>query len=144
MLYSENLLRRFWSKTERTEDGCVTWTKSKFAKGYGQFWDGKRVWPASRWIMQAYAGRELTRQELVLHQCDNPPCVNTAHLRIGTTKENAADAVSRGRLHEQKKTECPSGHPYEGENLYITPNGERRCRACRKTHKDTYLARLIQ
>lgn len=29
--------------------------------------------------------------ELVMHLCDNPPCVNPAHLRIGTSIENALD-----------------------------------------------------
>lgn len=33
----------------------------------------------------------------VLHSCDNPPCVNPAHLRVGTRSENVAEAVSKGR-----------------------------------------------
>lgn len=138
MLYTQKALRRFWSKTRRDENGCVVWTGSTFAKGYGQFWDGTRVWPASRWIVQVYAGRLLEKNEYALHSCDNPPCVNIAHLRIGTPKENSEDAVSRNRLFEQQKTHCPANHPYSGNNLYITPNGERRCRACARRHKKKY------
>lgn len=33
----------------------------------------------------------------ILHECDNPSCVNPSHLRAGTRSENIQEAVSRGR-----------------------------------------------
>jgi 5-methylcytosine-specific restriction endonuclease McrA len=30
------------------------------------------------------------------------------------------------------KTHCPYGHPYAGDNLYVSPAGVRQCKACRK------------
>jgi DNA-binding transcriptional regulator YiaG len=34
---------------------------------------------------------------MVLHSCDNPACVNPAHLSVGDGIANAADAVSKKR-----------------------------------------------
>lgn len=39
-------------------------------------------------------------------------------------------------------THCPAGHPYEGENLYVSPAGARGCRRCRHDQKIASKKRL--
>lgn len=52
----------------------------------------------SRVIWEAANGKQIPEGMLILHSCDNPRCVNPAHLRLGTVKENIADKVLRGRV----------------------------------------------
>lgn len=61
--------------------------------------------------------------------CAHRSCLNPAHLEDVPTGVN----VLRGKglaAANLAKTHCPSGHPYAGANLYVWPDGKRRCRRC--------------
>lgn len=95
---------RFNEKVRPLNDGsgCMVWTANSLPKGYGVFSakspEGKkRTYLAHRWIYQQIHGVVLGRFDFILHSCDNPPCVNIEHLRIGTAKENTRDMDERGR-----------------------------------------------
>ncbi len=64
------------------------------------------------------------------HLCRVHACVNPNHLEPVTHREN----ILRGEnfaAQQVRRTECPYGHPYYGENLYVNPNnGQRKCREC--------------
>lgn len=120
----------WWSKVIKTDDesDCWLWSQSKGSHGYGQTWDGVTVRLAHRvaWVLtHGPIPDDLT----VDHICRNRTCCNPAHLRLLTNLVNATDN-GQGR-----KTHCPSGHEYAGENLYVDPHGHRRCRTCAKERR---------
>jgi hypothetical protein len=77
-------------------DECWVWTGGKFDFGYGACWDGDRTTQAHRvsWVL---AHGHLPPKTCVLHKCDNPPCVNPAHLFLGSRSDNTADMIRKGR-----------------------------------------------
>lgn len=48
-------------------------------------------------VLERRLGRKLTRKEVAMHTCDNPRCVLSAHIRLGSQKDNVRDAVAKGR-----------------------------------------------
>lgn len=93
---------RFWDRADRTggEDACWPWLASRDQHGYGRVWwtiDGRSgMWVAAR-IAYMLANGAWPAASHVLHSCDNPPCCNPRHLRLGTPADNHADMVLRGR-----------------------------------------------
>jgi hypothetical protein len=94
------LEERFWPKVnKRGPDDCWEWQASRTPRGYGQIGLGgnAKPIPAHRASYMLAHGR-IPDGMHVLHSCDNPACVNPAHLRLGTHAENMRDKVERGRV----------------------------------------------
>jgi len=51
---------------------------------------------AHRWIWEHTKGA-IPAGICVLHECDNPPCVNPNHLFLGTVLDNVQDMDKKGR-----------------------------------------------
>lgn len=90
---------RFWERVEvRGEDECWPWLRldGSPTEGRGQLWiDGANEYaPRVSWAL-AYG--PIPDDRFVLHDCDNPSCVNPAHLFLGTQRENMLDMEAKGR-----------------------------------------------
>ena len=120
---------------------CWEWHGARTTYGYGQKWDGEKVRYTHR-LAYEWAFGKIPKGQLVLHHCDNPPCVNPDHLFLGTHKTNAKDKVNKHRHQNQKKTHCKNGHLLSGYNLMVkkSQNGYigRRCRTCAYADNERY------
>ena len=101
MMFTARQIRDFWSKARvSADDSCWEWTGARNTKGYGI----KRIGAAGKkknimahrmaWLL---FNSTLPEGLLVCHRCDNPSCVNPAHLFLGTAKDNMDDKIAKGR-----------------------------------------------
>ena len=78
--------------------GCWEWQGNRHYKGYGRIQlDGKPQF-AHRVSFRILKG-DYQPIDLILHKCDNKPCVNPDHLYKGTKQDNARDMIERGQYH---------------------------------------------
>lgn len=85
--------------------GCWEWQRARNKKGYGVCCIKGRMFKAHRLSYVIHVGA-IPKGSCLLHSCDNPPCCNPMHLRIGSRAENNRDIIDRGR-HVRGGTKTP-------------------------------------
>lgn len=121
----------FWH-TVRQGPGCWEWAGVHTALGYSRIYIDGKYHLAHRFAYELLVG-SIPVGMVLDHLCRNPGCVNPDHLEPVTDAEN----IRRGQgfaAQAARRTHCPQGHPYSGDNLRVTPQGYRICVTCRRTN----------
>lgn len=122
---------KFWRNVDKTES-CWFWLGPFDARGYGSFGHNYRQYRTHRFAYALEHG-EVPAGFYVCHTCDNPACVNPAHLWLGTADDNNKDCSAKGRFHgldrkrgaERKKTS------HRGTAHYLSPFTEEQVKDIR-------------
>jgi hypothetical protein len=128
------------------EGSCWEWTGAIATNGYGviEIWmpdlPRPRVARGVHVVAYEFYVGPIPEGLVIDHLCRNRRCFNPEHLRTCTTRENilAPGARSPSAVNA-RKTHCPKGHPYSGENLYVQRDGRRRCRECQRQRQEKIL-----
>lgn len=117
---------RFWAKVDkRGQDECWEWQGAKHdTAAYGVIGLGERGLGLGRAHRLSYCwahGLDLwaIAGKLVMHSCDNPACVNPAHLSLGTDLDNQRDKCRKGRLVVRRGSSNPWAKLSEADVLEI-------------------------
>jgi hypothetical protein len=133
----QRTIARFWSKIEPNSPvpeyapdlgPCWVWQGAPGENGYGYFWydDKKRL--AHRFSFELFIG-PIPDGLTLDHLCRVTMCVHPRHLEPVTDRVNILRGTGPG-ARNALATECAYGHPFDTENTYWYPNGDRGCRAC--------------
>jgi hypothetical protein len=107
-LYVETKVERFWKYVDQSggPDACWPW-RGHILKGkeYGQFTirrgvvvsSHRHAYELENGAIEGHVAGDPATERVIMHTCDNPPCCNPKHMKVGTHGENAADKVAKGR-----------------------------------------------
>ena len=90
------------------DSGCWEFSGARHSSNYGQLSVGGKTTYAHRLMYEIHNGDYLLSDhiqgDVIMHTCDNPPCVNPSHLRKGTHQDNMDDMVNKNRARKKEPT----------------------------------------
>ena len=100
--------QRFWERVSKNgppqphmTTRCWEWIGTKDTHGYGQLRVKGTMTLMHRFSYNLHYG-EIPNKLCVLHECDNPSCVNPNHLWLGTKGDNTRDMERKGRAYHPR------------------------------------------
>lgn len=94
---------RFWHFVDKAAlDDCWLWTGNRDKDGYGSLRTPTTQVRAHRVSFQIHNPGVSIDGLMVRHKCNNPPCVNPAHLLSGTHLDNMADRMEAGHFYSNE------------------------------------------
>lgn len=102
------------------ETGCWIWNYGGHTRDYPEIMIDRRRNSVARLILEVVTGESA---DVARHRCDNPPCCRPDHLEWGTTQDNVADRVARGRSARGERSPfITQPDKYRGENHWTRKN----------------------
>lgn len=134
-----------------TDEGCWQFQHKPRRDGYCVINVGTRDALAHRVALVAFLGRDVSPEMHVGHVCHDDAvsvgscvstrespcahrsCVNPAHLREQSPRENSLSGGTRP-AEQARRTRCPRGHELSGDNLIPSQlaHGGRQCLTCNR------------
>lgn len=99
----KSVMQRIMEKVDKKENGCWMWTGAKSGGppeyGYIAIKNGKRIKATRvhRLMWEIKHQQKIPAGMNILHDCDEPLCVNPDHLTLGTHRDNMHDMISKNR-----------------------------------------------
>jgi len=122
-----------WERIERRLDRsgpCWLYRNPTHPLGYAKVKVGGR-WQWAHRVAYEHFNGPIPGGLPLDHLCNNPPCVNPAHLTPTTHRANTLRGEGPTATNA-RKTHCMRGHPFDEVNTGIQGDGWRYCRACRR------------
>lgn len=108
-MFEQRSIDIFWNRVIKDlPNRCWAFKGAKDRDGYYRFaykFLGEKKYKhssAHRFMVMITQNQVIPPGKVVMHSCDNPGCVNPAHLSVGTVQDNNLDKLLKGRARAPK------------------------------------------
>lgn len=120
-----DIVERIWAGIKVDANGCWNWQKLLSPTGYALIGHEGFTWRGHRLTYTLFRG-PIPEGLQACHRCDNPKCINPAHIFLGTTKDNLVDAAKKNRTaHSERNSKAKLTSEQVVEICQRYENGER-------------------